>query len=66
MKKGDIMAGPKFEIFKDSKGEFRFRLVAPNGKTIATSEGYTSKAACLNGIESIKENAPKARVEEVM
>lgn len=65
MESGDRMAEPRFEIFKDSKGEFRFRLIAPNGKTIATSEGYTSRAACLNGIESVKGNAPRARVEDV-
>ena len=50
------MAG-KFEIFKDSAGEFRFRLKAANGEIIATSEGYTSKGGCENGIESVKKNA---------
>jgi uncharacterized protein YegP (UPF0339 family) len=59
------MAKPKFEVFKDSKGEFRFRLKAPNGEIIATSEGYTSKAGCLNGIESVKTNAPIAEVVEI-
>ncbi len=60
------MAEPKFEVFKDAKEEFRFRLKAPNGEIIATSEGYTTKAACLNGIESVKKNAPKARIEELL
>ncbi|MBP9599875.1 MAG: YegP family protein [Lutibacter sp.] len=46
----------KFEIYKDKKGEFRFRLKAGNGKLILVGEGYTSKANCLNGIESVREN----------
>ena len=45
-----------FEVYKDAKGEHRFRLKAPNGQIIATGESYTTKAACLNGIESIKTN----------
>ena len=53
---------PKFEIYNDKKGEFRFRLKATNGQIIAVSEGYTTKPACLNGIESIKKNAPDAEV----
>lgn len=55
---------PKFEVYKDAKGEYRFRLVAPNGEIIAVSEGYTAKAGCLNGIESVKTNAPKALIED--
>ena len=46
----------KFEVYKDASGEHRFRLKAPNGKIIATGEGYKTKAACLNGIKSVKEN----------
>ena len=45
-----------FEVYKDARDEHRFRLKAPNGQIIATGEGYTTKASCLNGIESIKEN----------
>ena len=55
----------KFEIYKDKKGEFRFRLIAANGQVIATSEGYASKASCLKGIESVKKNAPNTDVVEV-
>ncbi|MBN1432025.1 MAG: YegP family protein [Methanomicrobiaceae archaeon] len=55
----------KFEVYTDNAGEYRFRLKAPNGKIIAVGEGYSSKSACLNGIESIKKNAPNAPVEEV-
>ena len=55
---------PKFEVYADAAGEFRFRLKAPNGQQIAASEGYTTKAACLNGIESVKKNAAGAPVVE--
>ncbi len=55
---------PKFEVYLDKAGEFRFRLKARNGEIIATSEGYKAKAGCLNGIESIKKNAPEAPVEK--
>ncbi|WP_299548223.1 YegP family protein [Seonamhaeicola sp.] len=48
----------KFEIYKDKKGEFRFRLKAGNGQTILASEGYAAKSGCNNGIESVKKNAP--------
>lgn len=51
------MKNPKFEVYKDKKGEFRFRLNAKNGQAILASEGYSSKAGCLNGIESVKKNA---------
>ena len=53
---------PKFEIFTDKAGEYRFRLKARNGEVIAVSEGYTAKTGCLNGIESVKKNAPEAEV----
>lgn len=55
---------PKFEMYKDKAGEFRFRLKAKNGQIIATGEGYKAKAGCKNGIESIRTNAPDAAVEE--
>ncbi|MBN9196447.1 MAG: YegP family protein [Microbacterium sp.] len=58
------MAG-KFELYTDKAGEGRFRLKASNGQVIATGEGYSSKAGALNGIESIKTNAPGAEVVEV-
>ena len=56
---------PKFEIYTDKAGEFRFRLKARNGEIIATSEGYKAKAGCLNGVESVRKNAPDAAVEEL-
>lgn len=47
----------KFEVYKNKSGEFRFRLKAGNGQTILASEGYTTKAARDNGIESVRNNA---------
>ena len=47
----------KFVISKRKNGEFQFNLTAPNGYVILTSEGYASKQACMNGIESVKKNA---------
>jgi uncharacterized protein YegP (UPF0339 family) len=41
-----------------------FNLVAVNGEVIGTSETYTSKAACLNGVESVRTNAPNANIED--
>ena len=55
---------PKFEMYIDKAGEYRFRLKATNGQTIATSEGYSAKAGCLNGIDSVKRNAADAEIDE--
>ena len=55
---------PKFEIYKDKADEFRFRLKATNGQVIATSEGYTSMAACENGIASVRKNAADSEIVE--
>lgn len=52
---------PKFEVYADKAGEFRFRLKATNGQVIAVSEGYKAKASCLNGVESVKKNAADAK-----
>lgn len=53
---------PKFELYMDKAGEFRFRLKARNGEIIAVSEGYKSKASCENGIASVRKNAPDAPI----
>ena len=53
---------PKFEIYTDKAGEFRFRLKVTNGQIIAVSEGYKAMAGCKNGIESVKKNATEAAV----
>ena len=58
------VTNPKFEVYKDKAGEFRFRLKARNGEIIAVSEGYKAKDSCLNGIESVRKNAPDAPVVE--
>ena len=61
---------PKFEVYKDKKGEFRFRLKAKNGQIIATSEGiiatsegYSKVDSCLKGVASVKKNAD-SKIEE--
>ncbi len=55
---------PKYEVYKDKRGEFRFRLIATNGRIIAVGESYKTVASCLNGINSIKKNAPDAKIED--
>ena len=57
------MAG-KFELYTDKSGEYRFRLKAGNGEVIAVSEGYSSKSAALNGIDSVRRTAADAEVVE--
>ena len=59
------VTNPRFEMYTDKAGEFRFRLKARNGETIAASEGYKAKASCLNGIDSVRRNAPDAAVEKI-
>ena len=54
----------KFVLKKGSTGKFHFNLIATNDQVIATSEAYESKAAAINGIESVKKNAPVAEVED--
>ena len=56
---------PKFEVYLDRIGEYRFRLRARNGQIIAVSQGYKSKEGCMKGIESVKTNAPIARIVEI-
>lgn len=51
-------------MYEDKSGQFRFRLKARNGEIVATSEAYTTKAACENGIASVRKNAPEAPVVE--
>jgi len=53
---------PKFELYQDKSGGYRFRLKATNGEIIAVSESYTTLASCKNGVESVKKNAPEAEV----
>ena len=60
----ETVTHPKFEMYQDKTGEFRFRLKARNGEIIGVSEGYTSKANCVNGVESVKKNAAEAEIVE--
>ena len=53
---------PKYELYKDKAGEFRFRLKASNGEIIGKSEGYKAKASAKKGIASIAKNAPDAPI----
>lgn len=56
---------PRFELFADKSGGYRFRLKARNGKVIAVSQSYSSRTACENGIDSVRKNARNAGIEEV-
>ena len=56
------VSNPKFEIYLDKAGEYRFRLKARNGEIILASEGYSQKSGCKNGIESVRKNAPEADI----
>lgn len=55
-------SNPKFQVFRDKMGQFRFRLRARNGEIIGVSEGYAEKIGCLAGIESVRRNAPLADI----
>lgn len=58
------LAHPKFQLYQDRAGKFRFRLKARNGKIVGISEAYSGKFGALNGIDSVKKNAPGAEMEE--
>lgn len=63
LKKVESKTCPKFEIYLDKAGLYRYRLIASNGESIAMSEeGYKSKSGCLNGIKSVSINAPDAEI----
>ena len=53
---------PKFEVYLDKAGEYRFRLKATNGQNICHSEGYKAMASCMNGIESVRKNAADSEI----
>jgi uncharacterized protein YegP (UPF0339 family)/large-conductance mechanosensitive channel len=55
---------PKFEVYKDTAGKYRFRLRADNNKIIAVGEAYQQYSGCINGIKSIQKNF-KAPVEDI-
>ena len=58
------LAHPKFELYRDRAGAYRFRLKARNGKIVGISESYATKNGAQNGIESVKINAAEAETEE--
>ncbi len=58
------LTNPKFEVYQDKAGAYRFRLKARNGEIIAVSERYNARAGCINGVESVKKNAQEAQVLE--
>ncbi len=58
------LANPKFEVYADKAGKFRFRLKAKNGQIIAVGEAYETKKAALAGVASVKKNAPGAKIVE--
>ena len=55
---------PKFEVFQDKKGRFRFRLLARNGKIIAISEAHMTAYGCHRAIESVRDCIPTATIDE--
>lgn len=59
------MAG-KFELYTDKAGKYRWRLKAGNGEIIAVGEAYESRSGAVNGIESVKKNAPVAEIRELL
>ena len=59
------IAHPKYELYKDKGGEFRFRLKATNGQIIAVSEGYKTMRSCKNGIASVQKNAVDSVIEKI-
>ena len=58
----EVKKNPKWEIYTDKAGEFRFRLKARNGQIICAGEGYKQMSGLKNGMESIIKNAPDAEI----
>ena len=64
LKEYETLNYPKWEIYLDKGNQYRFRLNASNGSCICHSQGYTTKASCKNGIESIKKTAKNAVIDK--
>ena len=62
---GRTFSNPKFELYRDKDGAYRFRLKARNGAIIAVSDAYAARAGAISGLESVKKNAPGAKVEQL-
>ena len=58
-----VPANPRFELYRDRSGKYRFRLRSRNGKIIAVSDSYVTRSGCRDGIESVRLNGPDASVE---
>ena len=65
LKSYDTLPYPKWEIYQDKGGQYRFRLSAPNGSCICHSQGYTNKTNCKNGIQSIIRSAKDAEIDKI-
>jgi hypothetical protein len=63
-RKGATEMAGKFEVYQDKQDKYRWRLKAGNGEIIAASEAYNSKAGALNGVESVRTNAPGAALDD--
>lgn len=59
-----VLPNPKFELYRDKAGNYRFRLKARNGKIVGVSGSYSQKTGALNGIESVRCNAGPADTDE--
>ncbi len=65
LKNSEVLKYPKYEVYLDNAGKYRFRLLASNGLNIAMAEdGYASKSGCLNGVEAISRASLDATVDE--
>jgi uncharacterized protein YegP (UPF0339 family) len=63
LKKTEVLTCPKFEVYLDKAGLYRYRLIASNGESIAMSEeGYKSKSGCLGGIKSVANNSQNPEI----
>lgn len=62
LKNFEAQKNPKFVIYYDKANEFRFRLCASNGEPVLASQGYSTKAACKNGVDSVRKNSPVAEI----
>ena len=56
---------PKYEVYTDKAGTYRFRLKAKNGQIIASSQSYSDIGSCLNGIEAVRAGAAGASVDDL-
>lgn len=58
------LTNPKFQLYRDKAGQYRFRLRGRNGQIIGISENYSAWAGAMGGIESVRKNAPEAELAE--